>query len=53
MKNYVDDIIVYTETQSNTEVLTELFKRLRNAGLTAKPKKMKIGFQKLPFQVIL
>lgn len=50
VKNYVDDIIVYTETfEQHLEVLAELFKRLREAGLTAKPKKMKIGFQKLPF----
>ncbi|XP_060062936.1 uncharacterized protein LOC132543450 [Ylistrum balloti] len=47
--NFIDDILIYTSTwEEHLEVLRELFRRLRRAGLTARPSKCSIGFGSLP-----
>ena len=44
--NFIDDILVFTMTwPDDVEVLCELFRRLRCAGLTAKPSKTFIGYR--------
>ena len=46
--NFIDDIIVYTMTfEQHLKVLRELFQRLRDAGLTAKPSKCLIAYSSL------
>ncbi|XP_038057353.1 uncharacterized protein LOC119728962 [Patiria miniata] len=48
--NYIDDILVYTETwEDHMVTLEEVLQRLRNAGLTARPTKCCIGFKSLKF----
>ena len=44
--NFIDDILVFTMTwPEHVDVLYELFRRLRDAGLTAKPSKTFIGYR--------
>lgn len=46
VENFIDDIIVYNmEFDQHLVVLKELFTRLRNANLTAKPSKCFIAFE--------
>jgi hypothetical protein len=46
--NFIDDIIIYTDTwEAHLATLRELLSRLRNAGLTARPSKCFIGFDKI------
>ena len=46
--NFIDDILVFTMTwHEHKDVLLELFRRLRDAGLTAKPSKTFIGYKNL------
>ncbi|XP_041467568.1 uncharacterized protein LOC121417899 [Lytechinus variegatus] len=48
--NYIDDILVYSETwEGHVRALVQVFTRLAEAGLTAKPSKCQIGFQSLDF----
>ena len=48
LDNFLDDILVFTETfKSHSLILRQLFLRLRNAKLTARPSKCFIGFHKL------
>ncbi len=50
--SFIDDIIVFTETwEWHLEVLTELFGRLSNAGLTVKPSKRVIGAESIEVMV--
>ena len=43
--NFIDDILVYTETlEHHFFILEQLFQRLRKGGLTAKPSKCSLGF---------
>ncbi|XP_021346951.1 uncharacterized protein LOC110446237 [Mizuhopecten yessoensis] len=48
LENFIDDILIYTSTwEKHLDVLKELFSRLRNAGLTARPSKCALGFGSL------
>ena len=48
--NYIDDILVYSDTwEQHMATLTELFRRLRNARLTARPSKCFIGQRDIEF----
>ena len=47
VQNYIDDILVYTETWD--QHLKQLLQRLREANLTAKPSKCQIGCQDVEF----
>ena len=48
LDNFLDDILVLTETfKSHLHIFRQLFLRLRNAKLTARPSKCFIGFHKL------
>ena len=48
VENFIYDIIVYTmEFEEHLVVLRELFTRLRNANLTAKPSKCFIAFERV------
>ncbi|XP_071501873.1 uncharacterized protein [Diadema antillarum] len=48
--NFIDDILVHTTTwEKHLKVLRELFKRLRQAGLKAKPSKCLLGQESLEF----
>jgi len=48
--NFMDDCLIATETwEAHLEALEALFKRLREAGLTARPTKVFIGFKELDF----
>ena len=53
MKNtdsYVDDVLTHTETwQQHLQELRDLFTRIREAGLTIKPSKCKVGFKSVEF----
>lgn len=50
MKNYVDDIIIFTKTwEEHIAALRDLFKRLKAANLTARPSKARIGFATVHF----
>lgn len=50
LENYVDDILAHTSTTAkHMEVLRDLFERMRQAGLTLKPKKCFIGYEKMDF----
>ncbi|XP_033729482.1 uncharacterized protein LOC117318627 [Pecten maximus] len=47
--NFIDRILIYTDTwEEHMDILQELFKRLREVGLTARPSKCAIGFGSLP-----
>ncbi|XP_060070261.1 uncharacterized protein LOC132550238 [Ylistrum balloti] len=49
LENFIDDILIYTSTwEEHLDVLKELFSRLREAGLTAKPNKCALAFSSLP-----
>ena len=44
--HFIDDILVFTMTRHEPkDVLLELFRRLRDAGMTAKPSKTFIGYR--------
>ena len=48
--NYIDDILIFTETwEVHLQVLAEVFRRLDDAGLTARPSKCFVGFPSLEF----
>ena len=48
--NYIDDILIHTPSfEEHIQTLNEVLKRLRMAGLTAKPSKCMICFEKLEF----
>lgn len=48
--NYIDDILLYTETwDEHMILLNEVFKRLKHAGLTARPSKCHFGYSSLEF----
>ena len=48
--NFMDDILVYTETwQEHLKVMEEILKRLDEAGLTANPKKCEFGRRSVEF----
>ena len=48
--NYIDDILVHSATwEQHLHTLTELFKRLRAANLTARPSKCFVGHQQVEF----
>ncbi len=50
IENFVDDILVHTETwQQHGQVLADLFSRLRQAKLTARPTKCLVGYLSLDF----
>ena len=47
---YIDDIAIYSETWSeHLEHVEEILKRLRAAGLTANPKKCKVGMAEMVY----
>ena len=47
---FVDDIIVYTDSwEEHLQVLHEVFRRLRAAGLTVKPSKCTVGVTEVEF----
>ena len=48
--NFIDDILVATETwEEHLEIIKSLLNRLRETGLTARPSKCLIGYEKLKF----
>jgi len=48
--NFMDDLLVATESwQEHLEVLGAVMKRLREAGLTARPSKCKLGFSTIDY----
>lgn len=48
--NYIDDILIYTETfEKHLKVIESVLKRLREVGLTARPSKCSVGFKSLEF----
>lgn len=48
--NYLDDILIHTPTwDEHIDVLQEVFTRLREAGLTARPSKCHIGCKRIEF----
>ena len=48
--NYIDDILIHTATlEKHVEVLKEVCKRLRSAGLSAIPTKCHIGYSEVEF----
>ncbi|XP_041365121.1 uncharacterized protein LOC121380393 [Gigantopelta aegis] len=50
VRNYIDDILIYTETwEEHLEMVETVFNRLRDGKLTAKPSKCLIGFKTLEF----
>ena len=50
LSSYIDDISIHIETwEEHTEVLRELFSRLRNAGLAVKAKQYMFRFDKLDY----
>ena len=50
VENFVDDILEHSETwKSHVNTLRALFLKLREASLTAKPSKCKLGYFHLPF----
>ena len=50
VKNYIDDIIIHARNwQELITGLKAVLQRLREAGLTARPSKIKIGFPEIPF----
>ncbi|XP_041355427.1 uncharacterized protein LOC121373051 [Gigantopelta aegis] len=50
VRNYIDDILIYTETwEEHLKLVETVLDRLRNGKLTAKPSKCYIGFKTLKF----
>ncbi len=50
VSNYIDDILIHTQTwEEHMEKLKEVFHRLRNAQLTARPSKCFIGYEEIEF----
>jgi len=50
VENYLDDIIIFSQSwNDHLNTLTEVFRRLRDNGLTAKPSKCTFGCNKLEF----
>ena len=50
MDSYIDDLIIHTnDWQAHLPVLEELFRRMRKAGLTAKPSKCVFGAESVEF----
>ncbi|XP_033739239.1 uncharacterized protein LOC117326590 [Pecten maximus] len=48
IESFIDDILIYTKTwEEHLDILRELFVRLRNANITARPTKCALGFQSL------
>ena len=48
--NFIDDILVATETwEEHLEIIKSLLNRLRETGLTARPSKCLIGYEKLKY----
>jgi hypothetical protein len=48
--NYIDDILIHTTTwEEHMELLKEVMRRLRKAGLTARPSKCYIGCSEVEF----
>ena len=48
--NFMDDLLIATETwEEHLGLLEALMKRLREAGLTARPSKCKIGFSTIDY----
>ena len=48
--NYIDDILIYTDTwDEHVKVLESVFRRIEQAGLTARPTKCMIGYESLEF----
>ncbi|XP_052673702.1 uncharacterized protein LOC128155864 [Crassostrea angulata] len=48
VENFIDDVIVFTDTfEEHLHILKTVFERLRDAGLTARPTKCFIGFDKI------
>ena len=48
--NYIDDILIHTETwEEHVTLLKEVMKRLRKAGFTARPTKCQIGSSEIEF----
>jgi hypothetical protein len=48
--NYIDDILIHTVTwKEHLERLVEVFQRLREANLTARPTKCYVGFDEVEF----
>ena len=48
--SYIDDLIIHTnDWQAHLQVLEELLRRLRKAGLTAKPSKCVFGAESIEF----
>ena len=48
--NYIDDILIHTETwEEHIQLVNEVFRRLRKANLTARPSKCYIGFDEVEF----
>ena len=45
--NFVDDILIFTDTFSHVKVLDQVLDRLAGARLTAKPSKCVIGYRQL------
>ena len=50
MNSYTDDVLMHIETwQQHLPELRDPFTRIREAGLTIKPSKCKIGFKSVEF----
>ena len=48
--SYIDDLLIHTnDWQAHLQVLEELLRRLRKAGLTAKPSKSVFGAESIEF----
>ena len=48
--NYIDDILIHSPTfEDHVQTLREVFRRLRSAGLTAKPSKCFIAYSEVEF----
>ncbi|KAJ8019153.1 hypothetical protein HOLleu_42443 [Holothuria leucospilota] len=48
--NYIDDVLIFTTTyDEHVFMLNEVFRRLRDAGLTARPTKCFVGYHSLDF----
>ena len=48
--NYIDDILIHTETwEEHIQLVNDVFRRLRKANLTARPSKCYIGFDEVEF----
>lgn len=47
---YIDDICVYTDSFDNhVNVITKVFQRINDNGLTVKPSKIEIGYSEISF----